>query len=65
MFEGFVVQKNVTSGESADVETRLGKVREQIGDALMDRLIAANGIDLKLFDMLENKYSSSEPSRDP
>lgn len=51
-FEGFVTQKNVTSDGQSSVDEKLGRIRDQIGDELMERLVAANRIDIELYQQL-------------
>ena len=51
-FEGFVTKKNVTSDGETSVDAKLARIREQIGDELMDRLIAANRIDIGFYERL-------------
>lgn len=58
-FEAFATQKNVTSGEVDSIDTRMAKIRDEIGDELSDKLVDANQIDLELFDRLEARYASA------
>lgn len=57
-FQAFTTQKNVTSGEVDDIDARLEKIRQELGDDLMDRLIGANQIDLLLYDKLAQRYAA-------
>ena len=57
-FRAFSTQKNVTSSEVDDIDSRLDKIRQDLGDALMQRLIEANQIDLLLFDRLAERYDA-------
>ncbi|MEO1029408.1 MAG: sulfotransferase family 2 domain-containing protein [Pseudomonadota bacterium] len=57
-FDAETVQKNITTGEVDSVADRVEAMRAEIGHDLMERLIAANRIDLQLYDALEARYNS-------
>ena len=59
-FEAIAYHENVTStAEGASTDESLAALREELGDALYDRLLADNAADLALFECVREDYSSA------
>jgi hypothetical protein len=59
-FESATVRKNASRGSDALGE-RLARIRSEIGGGLYDELIVENGSDLRIFDLVRNRYGVPSP----
>ena len=48
------VERNVSRGVKKSLDEKLAEIKEQLGDDIFSKLVAANAIDLKIWENLNN-----------
>ena len=51
-----VKKVNVSNRETLPLEEKLEKIKQKVGDRLYEELLKANEIDLKLYDLIRDRY---------